>query len=80
MTNDTRIVDRLARALAHEGEDTEITQLAAEGMRHLLERLPAERAALLERRLARMAQAAEELGADADVAAIAARALEIRDT
>jgi len=80
MNNDTRIVERLRRALAHEGEDLEMTQLAALGMQDLLERLEPERAAMLERYLTRMAQAAEELGPDAEVEAIAARAREIRDT
>ena len=79
MNNDTRVVDRLARALAHEGEDIEVTQLAVLGMQDLLLRLEPERAAMLERHLTRIAQAAEELGPDAEVGAIAARAREIRD-
>jgi hypothetical protein len=72
------LVSRLRRALAHEGDNTEISDLFENLMHSLVASLPPEYAGVYEGIVERMARAAEELGEDADIWDIHARAKELK--
>mgnify|MGYP001079826340 FL=1 len=68
------LVSRLRRALAHDGEDVEISDLAEHLGHCFVAMLPPHETLRYERIVERLARAAEELGEDATVEEIRARA------